>query len=402
MARLWHGRATRQRHKAGAGASQVPAKRKREAGSGALRQLPSGRWQARFRGPDGVLRSAGTTFDTKLDANAWLKAQARDVAAGRWTEPTEKARVGRLADYAETWLHGRDLKPRTRDEYRRLLDALVLPDLGDVPLDRLTPASVRAWHDNLNKSTPTRRAHAYSLLRAICSTAVADDLVPANPCRLRGAGAAKKQHRTDVASLPEMHALVEAVPGRYQAMLLLAAWCGLRFGELTELRRGDVDLERGLLRVERAVTRVGAEFVVGEPKSDAGRRTVTIPPHLLPVLVEHLDRHTDRAADALLFPSARDPRVHLTASSLHKVWDRARQAAGRPDMHFHDLRHTGATLAAATGATLADLMARLGHSTSAAAMRYQHAAQDRDQAIADALSEFAEAKVVPLRKRETG
>ena len=89
----------------------------------------------------------------------------------------------------------------------------------------------------------------------------------------------------------------------------------------------------------------------------------------------------------------------MAPSSLYRVWYPARAAAGRPDLRFHDLRHTGGTLAAATGATLADLMARLGHSTPAAAMVYQHAVEGRDRDIADALSGFAVGNVVPLKRR---
>jgi integrase len=91
----------------------------------------------------------------------------------------------------------------------------------------------------------------------------------------------------------------------------------------------------------------------------------------------------------LLFPSAGDPDKHMRPATLYKVWYPARDAAGRPDLRFHDLRHTGAVLAASTGATLAELMARLGHSTPGAAMRYQHAAKGRDAEIAAALSKLA-------------
>ena len=367
----------------------------RPDGAGSLRQLPSGRWQARFRGEDGVMRSAGQTFDTKLDASTWLAGQVRDVDRGIWQPPAEKVVAGTVRSYAEAWLAGRDLKPRTVQQYRQLLDRMILPALGDVALDKLSPTTVRNWHASLDPERPTWRAHAYSLLRAIYSTAVADDLVTANPCRVRGAGASKSKHETKVASLGELEVIVEALPDRYRAMALLAAWCGLRFGELAELRRGDLDLEHARLRVDRGVVRVGGEQIVGTPKSDAGKRTVTIPPHLLPVLEAHLRRHVPVGTDALLFPARQGG--HMSPSTLYTVWYPAREKAGRPDLRFHDLRHTGATLAAATGATLADLMARMGHSTSQAALRYQHAAQDRDVALAAALSGFAEGKVVPLR-----
>src|SRR5262249_41380002 len=107
-------------------------------------------------------------------------------------------------------------------------------------------------------------------------------------------------------------------------------------------------------------------------------------------------RHVPARQDALLFPSAHDPAGHLNPATLRFPFRRAREAAGRPDLHFHDLRHTGAVLAAATGATLAELMARLGHSTVPAALRYQHAAEDRDKAIAAALSELAARTVTPI------
>lgn len=371
------------------------ASRRRENGTGAVRKLASGRWQARFRGADGVMRPADQTFDTKLDATMWLTSQGRDLDAGTWQPPGQSQQTGTLGAYAESWLQSRQLKPSTHGLYRQLLDQLILPALADVRLDRLSPTSVRNWHASMDPTRPTRRAHAYSLLRAIYSTAVADDLVKANPCRVRGAGAAKSKHETKVASLGELEVIVEALPDRYRAMALLAAWCGLRFGELAELRRGDLDLEHARLRVDRGVVRVGGEHIVGTPKSDAGKRTVTIPPHLLPVLEAHLRRHVAVGRDELLFPARHGG--HMAPSTLYTVWYPAREKAGRPDLRFHDLRHTGATLAAATGATLADLMARMGHSTSQAALRYQHAAQDRDVALAAALSGFAEGKVVPLR-----
>jgi integrase len=171
-------------------------------------------------------------------------------------------------------------------------------------------------------------------------------------------------------------------------MILLASWCGLRFGELTELRRNDVDLDDGVIRVRRGVVRTADGFKVTTPKSVAGSRDVAIPPHLLGALRDHLVDHVDPGAGSLLF--AAEHGGHLQPSTLYRRFYTARDAAGRPDLRFHDLRHTGATLAASTGATLAELMARLGHSTPAAALRYQHAAAGSDQRIAAALSKLAD------------
>ncbi|MFK5583224.1 tyrosine-type recombinase/integrase [Serinicoccus sp. LYQ131] len=364
-------------------------KRGRKAGFGSVRKLPSGRMQARYTGPDGITHSAPTTFSTKGDAEAWLSIQQAAITLGKW-RPVQHEPQTTFAEYAETWLRNRQLKPRTRAHYRQLLDRHLLPHFGTLRPVNITPEAVRDWHARIGAGTPTLRAHTYSLLRGILTTAVHDGLLPSNPCHIRGAGNAKAVHKIRPASVSELEALVGAMPVRYRVMTLLAAWCGLRYGELTELRREDVDLIKGVLRVRRGVSRVDGEYVVGAPKSSAGIRDVAVPPHLLPALGDHLQSRVDRQRDALLFPASRDASHHLAPASLYKVFYRARAEAGRPDLRWHDLRHTGAVLAAQTGATLAELMGRLGHSTPQAALRYQHVAGGRDAQIAAALSRIAE------------
>lgn len=128
-------------------------------------------------------------------------------------------------------------------------------------------------------------------------------------------------------------------------------------------------------------------LVFKEPKTAAGRRTVAIPPHVLPRLVDHLDRFTDADPDALVFTGEKGGPVRPHV--LQKHWARARLAVGRPDLHLHDLRHTGNTRAAAAGASTKELMARMGHASGEAALRYQHATEDRDRVIAEALAAMA-------------
>lgn len=361
-------------------------------GFGHLRRLPSKRWQASYAGPDLQRHSAPSTFDAKRDAEAWLSSEQRLISADAWTPPKlrghEAEAPATFAAYARAWLADRDLKPSTRSHYGKVLDRRILPRFGDVEVGKIRPDMIRTWHAALNPAEPVARAHAYGVLRAILSTAVHDELLPANPCHIRGAGAAKTTHEPRPATLDELAAISDALPPRYRLMPLLAAWCALRFGEITELRRSDVDASRGVLRIRRGVTRVDGRIVIGTPKSDAGSRDVAIPPHLLPLIAAHRAAHAEAGRDGLMFPAA-SGSGNMAPSTWAKVYYPARAKAGRPDLRFHDLRHTGAVLAASTGATLAELMARLGHSTAGAAMRYQHAAQDRDQAIAAALSELA-------------
>lgn len=361
-----------------------PNARRRSFGS--LRVLPSGRHQARYVDPAGRMVAAEHTFDTHEDAETWLNVKRADLVRGAWLPADSKVT---LQSYAATWLAHRTLKQRTRAHYRSLLDRVILPELGSTPVRRLTPALVRDWHARLPQGTPTLNAHAYALLKAVCGTAVDDDLLVANPCRVRGAGQAKRASKTEPATLEELATIAENVPERYKLMVLLAAWCALRFGELTELRGRDVDTKRGIIHVRRAVVWVDGAELVGKPKSDAGVRDVAIPPHLLPAVRAHL-LAVGAGRDGLLFPAAGDQSSHMRPATLYRVFYPAREAAGRPDLRFHDLRHTGAVLAASTGATLAELMGRLGHSTPGAAMRYQHAAKGRDAEIAALLSRLVE------------
>jgi integrase len=359
-----------------------------------MRRLPSKRWQAFYTGPDGQLHYAPSTFDAKIDAEAWLVDERRLIAVASWVAPARRqashnTRAITLAAYAGPWLAGRELKPRTRALYRSLLDRHILPSLGERPLAALTAADIRAWHVvGQGKATPTATAHAYALLRTILAGAVDDELIKVNPCRIRGASQTKRQHRIEPATLEQLQALIDNLPARYGLMILLASWCALRFGELTELRRRDVDLKAGKINISRGVTWVGCLPIVGSPKSSAGVRSVSIPPHLLPIVSQHLADHVLWGKDALLFTTAGGGQIGR-GGAFQKHWERARAAAGRSDLRFHDLRHSGAVWAAQSGATLAELMGRLGHTTPAMAIRYQHVAADRDAELARRMSEMA-------------
>jgi integrase len=254
-------------------------------------------------------------------------------------------------------------------------------------LAAIKPKDVREWYAATLTDRPTMRSHAYSLLRTIMGSAVVDELIDANPCRIVGAGRAKRVHKIRPASVEELSAVTNEMPERLRLMVTLASWCALRFGETIELQRGDVDLSDEVIRIRRAAVRTDKGFEVTTPKSDAGVRDVAIPPHLIPAIEAHLAKYVGKKRDSLLFPN--ECGKHLQPSTLNRHWYKARASAGREDLRWHDLRHSGAVLAAATGASLAELMARLGHSTPQAAMRYQHAAQGRDREIAALLSKLA-------------
>lgn len=361
---------------------------------GNIRTLPSGRYQVRYTGPDGSYITAPKTFAARIDAEAWLTDRRREIDAKLWNAnaaaPVERITFGA---YAAGWLAGRQvagrpIKARTREHYNAILDDHLLDTFGTRQVAAITPKDVRAWYAKTLADKPTMRSHAYSLLRTIMASAVNDELIDANPCRIVGAGRATRVHKIRPASVEELATVAEAMPERLRLMVTLASWCALRFGETVELRRGDIDFTDEVIRVRRAAVRTKGAYSVTTPKSDAGVRDVAIPPHLLPMIEAHLAKFVGGKRDSLIF--AADHGGHLQPSTLYRHWYKARKAAGRDDLRWHDLRHSGAVLAAATGASLAELMARLGHSTPQAAMRYQHAAQGRDKQIAALLSKIAE------------
>lgn len=376
---------------------------------GTAHKLPSGRYRAMYHGPDGRRYSAPKTFLTEKDARSWLSLRQAEIIRKAWVPPeADEQPVPKLTfeTYSKTWMAQRDLKDRTRQHYDKLLEDHIVPTFGGLPIASITADDVRAWHAKLGAKTPTLRAHCYGLMRTIMGTALSDGKIKVNPCVIRGAGSARRVHKIRPATLDEIATIAEEMPERYRAMVLLASWCALRFGELTELRRRDIIIVEptedqlanaaasgaeppepyGVVRVERAVVRVDEGFQITTPKSDAGRRDVEIPPHLLPAIKDHLEKFVGPDKDDLLFPAVQGG--HLAPASLYRQFYRARSVAKRDDLRWHDLRHSGAVLAAATGATLAELMARLGHSTPQAAMRYQHAAQGRDRQIARLLSKL--------------
>jgi integrase len=359
-----------------------------------INQIASGRWQVRYTGPDMVRRYAPHTFETRVNAEAFVFALRRKIDRDQWdaTDLDPRPEPVTFGVYAAGWLAnrqvaGRPIKARTREHYQNILDDHLLDTFGSRQLAAIKPKDIRAWYAATLTDRPTMRAHAYSLLRTIMASAVIDEHIDGNPCRIVGAGRSKRVHKIRPASVEELGVLTEAMPEKLRLMVTLASWCALRFGETVELRRGDIDLSDEVIRIRRAAVRTKGVYTITTPKSDAGVRDVAVPPHIIPAIEQHLAKHVGNARDSLIFPA--DGGGHLQPSTLYRHWYKARGKAGRKDLRWHDLRHSSLVLAAATGATLAELMARAGHSTPQAAMRYQHAAAGRDREIAALLSKLA-------------
>lgn len=364
---------------------------------GYVRKLPSGRYLAQYQGSDGRRYSAPVTYEFKADAEAYLATVQADMVRQTWKAPVSTEET--LGTYGLKWIAQRPLKETSRIRYLDDWNNHIAPRLGDYRLDLVTPEVVRTWYADLGTdlasklaekkkvSTATRQdgtstvARSYRILRAILNTAVEDELITSNPCRIKNGGTYRNTERPTL-SVAEVDQLAATVVKRYRALVLCLAWTGIRLGEATELRRRDLDLPAGSIRVDRAAyPNPEGGYFIDTPKSRAGHRTIAIPSFLVGEVQQHLGQFVQRpSADALVFPTRTGECAYGAAQT---AITRALREMGRSDVRVHDLRHTGQVLAAQSGATLADLMARLGHSSVNAAMKYAHAAGDHGRQVAD-------------------
>ena len=350
---------------------------------GRIRRLPSGRFQARHPSPSNKEATAPHTFATRREAEAYLAQVQTDQLRGTWVDPNRSRII--LRDYASEWLKARKLRPKTIYKYRGLLERHILPKFGMVELGRIQPQDVRSWNATLAAEYPDTAAQAYRLLATILNTAVEDDRLPRSPCRVKGASEYRNPERP-VATPDEIAAAVHVTDERCQLAIILAEWCHLRPQEILGLQRGDIDLEYSRLTIERTLTACGGEMVLGDPKTKAGRRVLHIPENVIPYLKAHLEKFVDVGPESCLFKGPKGDSV--TTRTLERHWDKARKAIGRPDLRLHDMRHSGLTFLG-SDASLAEIMRRGGHSSPAAALKYQHATDPRDRALAEGLAALA-------------
>ncbi|MEJ8636297.1 site-specific integrase [Streptomyces sp. MS2.AVA.5] len=367
----------------------MAAKKKRRFGR--IRKLPSGRYQARYQGPDGIDRPAPQTFASARDADDWLAEQQTEIRRGEWADPD--AGAVNFEEYALQWVKERRLSPTTDELYRRLLRLHLLPTFGGMDLDEITPPRVRSWRSERLDTTGahTTIAKAYRLLKAVMQTAADDELIRRNPCRIRGAGKEVAEERP-TATVAQVDALADAMGPRWRLMVYVAAYGPARPEEQAAMRRRDVDLEHVGIWVRAAEPELTTgRRAPGDTKSDAGRRFLVLPAFMGKDLKRHLAWYAEKAPDGLLFVGEKG--APFRRSSFGRKWRQARAKVGLPDnFRFYDLRHTGHTLSTQSGATLKDTMVRAGQSSERAALIYQHSNLERQREVADGIDACVQAE----------
>lgn len=384
---------------------EIPPRKSRLGLPRGIDMLPNGMFRARVT-YEGRQYMIGAFF-TLSDAKAALEIARSEIARRIFVPPRqlraerasweveERRRAVTVAQWADDWLArlasaGRS--PGTTRSYRSTLDAHVLPVLGDKYLDGVTDDDVEAMLAPL-KRKPGAWTNAARVTRSLflaAASARAGGLTESPvkitiPKPVKGRQDAVRD--ADLATPAEVWEMAGAMPLAWQIAVPLAAWCALRLGEVLGLQRRDFDHlddpEKAVVHVRRQWNSKASPPAYTEPKAGS-RRTVAIPPALVPALVKHLEAHVGNDKEAPLVPSSQNPGAPASQTAFDVAWRKAREGV-RPGFRFHSLRHTGLTEYARAGATLKELQERGGHKDATVALRYQHATLERDRALAKKL-----------------
>ena len=347
-------------------------------------KLPSGRWEIRFRDPNG--RSRQLRFDTRGAAKDHLAKTRTQGNEGSYIAP-ERGRLTFGSWCDEWWATKVDLRARTLARYERDLRLHIRPRFDRRPIAKITKTEVQAWVAEMNAgglpASAVRRR--YSVFRSVMTGAVEDERLVKSPCR----GVKLPEDRRaeiEVLTPEEVAKLAAAMPAWCRSWVWTAAYTGLRWSEMVGLRRRDVDLLRKRITVYQQVVEVGSTFKgFDPPKTKAGQRTVAIPPFLVKILEDQLAERAQSGKDGLVFTNTRGNTPHLS-SFTSQTWKKAWAAIGRSDLRWHDLRHTWVAMKIEAGAHPKEIQEEAGHASYNTTMNvYGHLFDSRAEKTAEAM-----------------
>ena len=352
-------------------------------GQGSLTQdQRNGRWLARYRGADG--RQHSKTFERKTDARNFLAAMQTDKLRGVWIDPAGAQVL--FSDWAQEWFRGRHgLGPATRARDESLLRNHIMPMFARMPLGRIGPLDVRSWINDLVSAglSPRTVQSCFTVLGSILRSAHAAKLIAEVPLAKGVVDLPRAQRKRErFLTELELEHLASQFDGHYKPLIYTAAYTGCRWQEVSGLKRCFLDLDGAKLHVRGVFERVGGGLSYREcPKSDAGRRTISLPRFLATMLTDYL-AVLDTQEWVFTVPAGGT----LRESNFRRVWRGAVSRAGLEPLTFHDLRHTHAAWLIRDGVQPLALQRRLGHRDIRTTMNvYGHLFPNFEDAVVDLL-----------------
>lgn len=365
--------------------ASVEKKRSARRGIGTIEKRANGRYRLRYTDPDGRRVTSGT-FSSKQAAEVELSRIVRAIESGEYSRRVATqigdldAKTATLRELAAQWRatrtrNGQPLAPTTLHEYERLIGN-VLASFADTPVRQITAGQIEKWWGPEHLRAPNQAAKAYKHLKTLMAFAVRRKWIRESPCVIEGATSYRPAKRPEAPTSEQVEIMLREAKEPFDVVIALAAWGGLRKGEILELRRRDVSfIEDGeswaVVRVERAVTWESRKASVKVPKTEGSVRTVTLPSFLTELVKRHLST-VAAFPDALLFERSPGTNEHWSGYQLRPEWERVRAVAGF-NGRFHSLRSFALTVFAQQGATIHEIMTRGGHRNVQTAMAYQRA-----------------------------
>lgn len=323
------------------------------------------------------------TFSKFEDARRFKAMLEGDLANGTYIDPKEGQVT--VKEYAERWFETViDIRPSTKDRVG-LAKRHVIAEFGNLPLSGVTHQHITTWvAASMVKYQPASVRKNVFTLRRIMEAAVHEGLIKSNPAsNVRLPAQNHKEQR--YLDRKQIEALVGAVSPRYKALVLLAIYGGFRFGEITALRRFNVDFTKNTVRVSHTLVDLNGYLTLGPPKTKTSIRTVTLPRSIMVQLGQHMDKYVSQNEDAFLF-------THANGNPLRRGWFRnsvwipAINSVGLDGLRVHDLRHTFVSLWVALGRNPKEVSKVAGHSSVAFTLdRYGHLYEQDDEGLSDAL-----------------
>lgn len=369
--------------------------KKRKSGTGTVRQRGDGRWEGRVvigYDDNGLPKTKNVLAKTKRECQEKLR-QLTESMVGRNDRKVKPDML--FGDWLCCWYetHSKPtLRASTQNNYENVIHNHVLPEIGKIPLNKLSQNDLQQFYGRLKKNGRKRLTEQYGaglsdrmvrMCHAVCRSAleraVRDDLLRTNPaigCKLPP----KKAKEMQVLTPPEItRFLIQAREEGYYELFLLELTTGMRRGEILALKWRDLNLKTGELHISRQVLKVNGKVLISTPKTKSSNRMILLPPEMLELLAE-LKTRTD---SEWIFPSPLDLTQPRHPSAIYHRFQKILERANCKRARFHDLRHTFATMALENGMDIKTLSAMIGHVSAETTLNiYSHITDTMQQQAA--------------------
>ena len=369
--------------------------KKRKRGDGSLHLRKDGRWEGRYvigYDDNGRPKTKNVLAKTKAECAAKLKALKEEVQGAAPKSPKVDMTFGAWLDHWYQQYCKPGIKPKTQTDYENRIYQHIIPELGHIPLSQLTQGDLQQFYQRLKQNGRLAQRDLYGpglsdrmvkschvTCRMALDKALAEGLIQKNPAAACKVPTTRPKEMQVLTGEEIQRLLIQAKEDGCYELLLLELSTGLRRGEILALQWDDLDVQTGVLKVERQVQRIHKKLVVSQPKTKASSRSLVLPRPILHVLL----RYREGSSSKWMFPSPKKEDSPLDPAAVRKKLSKVLERAGCKHVRFHDLRHTFATNALAYGMDIKTLSTILGHVSCATTLNtYSHVTDEMRQRAA--------------------